>query len=165
MKRFFQYVTIVLLTLVAYSCTDNNEVGNSLSETTIKVVADSSFTITGVSQPIPRVKARTSMQLIGTIKADNYGLLSSEVVSELMPSGELNLENVDETMVDEVRLLMFVRAGDGFTGDSIVPRSSLTPSTAISTPPTTTMQPIHSLRKPTPQVIWIRAQPTANRIF
>lgn len=121
MKRFFQYVTIVLLTLVAYSCTDNNEVGNSLSETTIKVVADSSFTITGVSQPIPRVKARTSMQLIGTIKADNYGLLSSEVVSELMPSGELNLENVDETMVDEVRLLMFVRAGDGFTGDSIVP--------------------------------------------
>ena len=59
MKRFFQYVTIVLLTLVAYSCTDNNEVGNSLSETTIKVVADSSFTITGVSQPIPRVKART----------------------------------------------------------------------------------------------------------
>ena len=121
MKRILCYVASFILLMAAYSCTNNTEVGNSLSETTVKVVVDSSFTITGVSQPIPRVKARTVTQLLGAIEADNYGSLSSEVVSEMMPSGELNLDNVEESMVDEVRLLMFVRAGEGFTGDSIVP--------------------------------------------
>ena len=49
-----------MLAVSVCSCEDNSNVGNSLSDTTISVVADSSFTVTGHSVAIPRVKARTN---------------------------------------------------------------------------------------------------------
>ncbi|MGN0214489.1 MAG: DUF4270 family protein [Muribaculaceae bacterium] len=121
MRRFFYYISAVVLAGLVCSCEDNSNVGNSLSDTTISVVADSSFTITGYSVAIPRVKARTTMQLLGEIKADNYGQLSSDVVTEMMPVGNLTTEGVTEETIDRLRLVMYVQAGSGFTGDSIVP--------------------------------------------
>ena len=110
-----------MLAVMACSCEDNSNVGNSLSDTTISVVADSSFTVTGHSVAIPRVKARTIVQLLGEIKADNYGELTSDVVSEMMPVGSFVTDGVTEETIDRMRLVMYVSAGTGFTGDSIVP--------------------------------------------
>ena len=110
-----------MLAVSVCSCEDNSNVGNSLSDTTISVVADSSFTVTGHSVAIPRVKARTIVQLLGEIKADNYGELTSDVVSEMMPVGSFVTDGVTEETIDRMRLVMYVSAGTGFTGDSIVP--------------------------------------------
>ena len=121
MKRFFYYISALLIAVSVSSCEDNSNVGNSLSDTTISVVADSSFTVTGHSVAIPRVKARTTVQLLGEFKADNYGELSSDVVSEMMPVGSFTTDGVTEETIDRMRLVMYVSAKTGFTGDSIVP--------------------------------------------
>ena len=121
MKRFFYYISALLIAVSVSSCEDNANVGNSLSDTTISVVADSSFTVTGHSVAIPRVKARTTVQLLGEFKADNYGELSSDVVSEMMPVGSFTTDGVTEETIDRMRLVMYVSAKTGFTGDSIVP--------------------------------------------
>lgn len=121
MKKLLFYISTMLLAGISYSCEDNSNVGNSLSNTDVSVVADSSFTVTGSSVAIPRVKARTATQLVGEIKADNYGSLTSGVVTEMMPVGNLVSDGVTEETIDRVRLLMYTRAESGFTGDSIVP--------------------------------------------
>ncbi len=121
MKKIFSYIVALIVALVGFSCTDNAEVGSSLSDTKVSVVVDSTFTITGQTAEIPRVKSRTIMQLLGTIQADNFGVLSSDVVTEMMPTAEIDTAGVDEYSIDEVRMVMFVRAKTGFTGDSIVP--------------------------------------------
>ena len=121
MRSLFCYISALMLAVSVCSCEDNSNVGNSLSDTTISVVADSSFTVTGHSVAIPRVKARTIVQLLGEIKADNYGELTSDVVSEMMPVGSFVTDGVTEETIDRMRLVMYVTAGTGFTGDSIVP--------------------------------------------
>lgn len=121
MKKLLFYISTILFAGMCYSCEDNSNVGNSLSNTDVSVIADSSFTVTGSSVAIPRVKARTSSQLVGEIKADNYGSLSSGVVTEMMPVGNIVSDGVTEETIDRVRLVMYTRAESGFTGDSIVP--------------------------------------------
>lgn len=121
MKKLFFYISAILLVGMGYSCEDNSNVGNSLSDTVVSVVADSSFAVTGHSVEIPRVKARTSTQLVGEIAAENFGTMSSGVVTEMMPVGNLVTEGVTEETIDRVRLVMLTYAQSGFTGDSIVP--------------------------------------------
>ena len=81
MKKLFLYISAILLVGMGYSCEDNSNVGNSLSDTVVSVVADSSFAVTGHSVESPRVKARTSTQLVGEIAAENFGQMSSGVVT------------------------------------------------------------------------------------
>jgi len=121
MRKFLYYISAIILAGAGYSCEDNSNVGNSLSDTSVAVIADSSFTVTGYSVAIPSVKARTSTQLVGEIKADNFGTLSSDVVTEMMPVGNIVTDGVKDEYIDRVRLLLYSRAESGFTGDSIVP--------------------------------------------
>ncbi|MGM9804218.1 MAG: DUF4270 family protein [Muribaculaceae bacterium] len=121
MKKCFYYIALVLMAGIGYSCENNTNVGNSLSDTEITVVADSSFSVTGYSVEIPRVKSRTNTQLLGVFDAESYGLLASDVVTEMMPVGSIVDEGATEETIDRVRLVMFVNASSGFTGDSIVP--------------------------------------------
>ena len=78
-------VLYALLTLVCVgSCTDSN-IGSALADKKLFIVEDSSFVITGHSVPNPRLQARTSSQLLGVIRSEGYGTLSSDVVTQFMP--------------------------------------------------------------------------------
>lgn len=64
-----------------------------------------------------RVQARTSTQLVGLLKADGYGTLSSEVVTQFIPAALIDTMGVSSEMIDSCRLMLAI-TGDGFTGDS-----------------------------------------------
>lgn len=106
--------------LSAAACSDGN-IGTTLSDNTIKIVDDSSFTITGQSVAIPFVKSRSTTQLLGAISSPDYGTLTSEVVTALMPASKLVTDSVYLENITGARLLMFITARNGFTGDSIAP--------------------------------------------
>lgn len=120
MKYFLNILISLSILLGVTSCADDN-VGGSIVDTKVAVVSDSTFTITGESVRTPVVQSRTINQLLGVIKAENYGELRSEVVTQFMPAAKIDDEGMSEDLIDSMRLTMFVRAATGFTGDSLVP--------------------------------------------
>ena len=117
-KSFYALIASVLLT-TAYSCSDYN-IGQSITSTSVAVLADSSFTVTGVTVENKVFPARTITQLLGIIKAENYGELRTDVVTQFMPSSLLDTVGVGLEDIDSCKFLFDIPLG-GYTGDSIVP--------------------------------------------
>lgn len=119
MKHFF-YSLLVLAALLGFqSCTDET-IGSSLTDTRTAIIEDSSFVITGHSVANQRLLARTSTQLVGLLKADGYGTLSSEVVTQFIPSTIIDTTGVSVDMIDSCRLMLTI-SPNGFTGDEQPP--------------------------------------------
>lgn len=119
MKHFF-YSLLVLASLLGFqSCTDET-IGSSLTDTRTAIIEDSSFIITGHSVANQRLMARTSTQLVGLLKADGYGTLSSEVVTQFIPSTIIDTTGVSVNMIDSCRLMLAI-SPNGFTGDEQPP--------------------------------------------
>ena len=119
MKHFF-YSLLVLAALLGFqSCTDET-IGSSLTDTRAAIIEDSSFVITGHSVANQRLLARTSTQLVGLLKADGYGTLSSEVVTQFIPSTIIDTTGVSVDMIDSCRLMLTI-SPNGFTGDEQPP--------------------------------------------
>ena len=103
------------------SCDDNeSNIGSSIIEDRISITVDSTFTITGRSVANSAVQSRTLLQLLGRIDAAGYGALSSDVVTQFMPSTSLDTTGVTVEMIDSLKLMMAVYHGN-FVGDSITP--------------------------------------------
>lgn len=119
MKHFFFSLITLALVLGLQSCTDEN-IGSSLTDTRAAIIEDSSFVITGHSVPNQRLMARTSTQLVGLLKADGYGTLSSEVVTQFIPSTIIDTTGVSLDMIDSCRLMLTITPS-GFTGDAQPP--------------------------------------------
>ena len=81
MKQITYALLALIVLLGTQSCTDET-IGSSLTDTRTAIIEDSSFVLTGHSVPNHRLQARTSTQLVGLLKADGYGTLSSEVVTQ-----------------------------------------------------------------------------------
>lgn len=120
MKKIFY---ILLLSISAnlglISCSDGS-VGSSISQSTIEIAMDSSFTISGATSQNSKVISRTINQLLGVIKANNYGELRSDLVTQFMPSFKLDTTGVTINDIDSVKLNFRINNG-GFTGDSLTP--------------------------------------------
>lgn len=99
---------------------DASSTGSSLITDKSEVVIDSAFTVTGFSVENSVVQSRTITQLIGRLEAKEYGSLSSEVVTQFMPSATLDTTGVSINDIDSMQLLMFFNTG-AFTGDSLMP--------------------------------------------
>lgn len=128
-------VSIALLTAISLvasmgSCTDET-IGGSLADTQTKIIADSSFTITGVSLLNTHVQSRASreaqnssarliLQLLGELKSDGYGRLRSDVVTQFMPTALVDTVGTTVETIDSCRLALRIPT-QGFTGDSLVP--------------------------------------------
>ena len=107
------------ITFVA--CTnEDSPIGSSIIEDNISVTIDSTFTISGKSVPNAAVQSRTLLQLLGRIDAAGYGSLSSDVVTQFMPSVSLDTTNVTVNDIDSIKLMMGVFHGN-FVGDSVTP--------------------------------------------
>ncbi len=112
-------VLYALLTLVCVgSCTDSN-IGSALADKKLFIVEDSSFVITGHSVANPRLQARTSSQLLGVIRSEGYGTLSSDVVTQFMPVLLIDTVRTSAAAIDSCKLRLRIPATGGFTGDSL----------------------------------------------
>lgn len=115
------FLTILPLTLALSSCQDEiSTLGSSLVTDRSEVVVDSTFTVYGESVPTKEFRARTLSQLLGQIQARRYGSLTSDYVTQLMPSADFDTTGVTAATVDSVSLLLRFYS-DRITGDSMIP--------------------------------------------
>lgn len=119
MKKAFNLLLGLLLTSGIYSCSDDT-IGTSISDTKLEIVADSSFTVSGASVRNEKILTRTMTQLLGAIKAKNFGELSSDFVCQFLPASSLDTAGITAEMIDSIRLIMRIPIG-GYTGDSVMP--------------------------------------------
>lgn len=119
MKAFIKLLLLTALVSGLYSCTDDT-IGSSLTDTQNSIIEDSSFVLTGHSVENMRLQARTSTQLLGMFKCDGFGTLSSQVITQFMPSYSIDTVGVTEDLIDSCRLVLRIASG-GFTGDEMVP--------------------------------------------
>lgn len=113
------YLIFGLLLLCGVSCSDDT-IGSSVTETKLDVVADSSFVVSGTSVRNEKILTRTMTQLLGAIKATNFGELSSDFVCQFLPSTAIDTTGVTAENIDSIRLILRSPIG-GYTGDSIMP--------------------------------------------
>jgi len=110
-----------ILLAASTSCQDdNNTIGSSIVQDDIAITVDSAFTVSGSTVPNSYIQSRTITQLIGRIDAGGFGKISSDFVTQFMPSSRIDTTGVTENDIDSLMLVMSVMKGD-FVGDSIVP--------------------------------------------
>lgn len=122
-KRFLcrLFLTLAPLSLSLVSCNDDvSNIGSSLVTDQSSIVVDSAFTITGKSVATGDLRSRTLSQLIGSIQARKYGSLSSDFVTQLMPSADFDTTGVTPATVDSLSLMLRFYS-DKITGDSMIP--------------------------------------------
>lgn len=120
-NSLFVLMATVLISLGLCSCTDDT-IGNSISDIHSAIVEDSSFVLQGKSLRNSHLRSRSDIQLLGKVNATGYGILSSDVVSQFMPTTTIDTVGVHggASWIDSCCLTMRVAKGD-FTGDSLVP--------------------------------------------
>lgn len=118
-RHFASTLATAVITLSLFSCNDNN-IGSSISDTVLAVVADSSFTVTGKVVENKEIPSRTITKMLGVIKAENYGELTSDVVTQFMPTALIDTTGVTEDDIDSCKFVFDIPAR-GFTGDSVMP--------------------------------------------
>lgn len=103
------------------SCDDNTStIGNSLVTDKSEIVVDTTFSLVGHSVANDVMSARTLTQLLGSIDARGYGSLSSDYVTQMMPSSSIDTVGVTVDDIDSLCLILRF-FGDKITGDSIIP--------------------------------------------
>ncbi len=120
--RLKHIIPAALAALAITSACDegNSPVGPGLVQDQVVIDVDSSFTITGSSERNAFVPSRTTTQLLGSIDAPEFGRVSSDFVTQFMPSSILVTDGMTAADVDSLMLVMSVAKGN-FIGDSIVP--------------------------------------------
>lgn len=95
-------------------------VGSSLVTDEVEIIIDSLFQATGKSVENTSVMSRTTDLLLGRFDAKGYGSLSSEIVTQFMPSANIDTTDVTADKIDSVKMVLFMSRG-AFTGDSLTP--------------------------------------------
>ncbi len=120
-KIFFALVAALAVVAGFNSCTDD-VIGTSISDIHSTIIEDSSFVINGMSVRSPRLRSRSSIQLIGKVSADGYGTLASDVVAQFMPATVIDTVGVHggAEWIDSCFLMMRVGSTD-VIGDKLAP--------------------------------------------
>lgn len=117
MKKY-PILTPLAAVLALAACDNSTNIGSTIIEDEITIVADSAFTITGQSKVNNVIQSRTVTQLLGSIDAGDYGHLSSDFVTQFMPSARIN---TDGMIIDGMTLNLSIPRATGYVGDTLVP--------------------------------------------
>lgn len=120
MNKIALLAIAALLSIVVTSCEDSVTAGGSLVQDDVEIVMDSTFSVTGRPVNNNLVQSRTILQLLGSINADGYGKLSSDIVCQYMPASTIDTLGVKADYIDSVKLELCMYKG-AFAGDSTVP--------------------------------------------
>ena len=120
MKRISKLFSIGVLVAICAACGDVSNIGSSVLQDEVQIIVDSSFVLTASStdEGVP-VLSRTTTQLLGRIEAKEYGLFSSDFVTQFMPAGTIDT-TIDKDNIDSLQLVLAIPNG-ALVGDSIVP--------------------------------------------
>ncbi|MDE6403733.1 MAG: DUF4270 domain-containing protein, partial [Muribaculaceae bacterium] len=114
----FSLSALAVAAVAVTSCDNSDEIGASIITDDISIVTVDDFTLTGKCVKNEKVQSRTTMQLIGSIDAGEYGALYSDFVTQFMPASTIVTEGV---VVDGLTLRMAIPKSTGYVGDTIVP--------------------------------------------
>ena len=120
MKYIINVLLAVAVVMGLYSCNDET-IGSSINDTYLSVIQDSSFAIDGQSSANYSLLSRTSIQLLGTIKSEGYGTLSSQIVSQFMPVYAVDTAGTKLDWIDSCKMILRLPSTGAFTGDSLAP--------------------------------------------
>lgn len=109
---------LAALTLAFASCDSSSNIGSSIIEDEITIVQDSAFTLVGKSYVNNVIQSRTVTQLLGSIDAGEYGRLTSDFVTQFMPSARID---TDGMIIDGLTLTLTVPRSSGYVGDTLAP--------------------------------------------
>lgn len=114
------HLTLAALAALSFTaCDHSNDIGMSVIEDEITIVADSNFTVTASNIAADKIQSRTITQLLGSIDAQGYGRLYSDFVTQFMPASEIDTAGV---ILDRLTLVMSMSYNSsGYVGDTIVP--------------------------------------------
>lgn len=121
-----KYLTILAAAAMAGSamltpsCDDSSDIGNSITQDSVTIIVDTTFTLTGQSVSNHQVLSRSVTQMIGRVDAPGFGSISSDIVTQFMPSNVLDTVGVGVNDIDSLRLVMLLNIGE-YTGDSVAP--------------------------------------------
>lgn len=118
--KFHKFIIGAFLMVSLASCEESSTIGESIIQDEIEIVVDSSYTVGGRSVVSQRVQSRTTTQLLGVVNAKGFGSLRSDVVTQFMPTVDMDTAGVTEEDIDSIKLVMRILKG-GYTGDSIAP--------------------------------------------
>ena len=125
MREMRNSILLLIATLIVAvgfnSCTDET-IGTSISDIKSALISDSNFVLTGTSVRNSHLRSRSSIQLLGKVTAPGYGTLTSDVVTQFMPSRAIDTVGVHggASWIDSCFITMRVAIGD-VTGDSLAP--------------------------------------------
>ncbi|MDE6854307.1 MAG: DUF4270 domain-containing protein, partial [Muribaculaceae bacterium] len=112
---------VLLMAASAVSCDDTvSPIGTSLAGTTVEIIVDSAYTVEGRSVIVNDIRPKTSDLLIGRINIPEFGVLSSDVVTQFLPSTVLDTADFTSANVDSIFLNLRYNK-TAFTGDSVAP--------------------------------------------
>lgn len=113
--------SLIIPAALLSSCEDSTStIGESIVTDESKIIIDSTFTVIGRSVVNDVLEASTITQLLGTIDANGYGHLSSDYVTQMMPSSSIDTVGVTIADIDSICLVLRFY-GNKITGDSLVP--------------------------------------------
>ena len=115
--KFTRLIPAAFIALTVFACEESSTIGSSIIEDDINIIVDSTFTITGISVRDSVIQARTDNQLLGKIDAKGFGNMSSDFITQFMPSNAIDTVGVT---LDSIKMRMFMNDGD-LIGDSIIP--------------------------------------------
>lgn len=118
MKKSAILAPIAMSVLMFASCDNSTNIGSSIIEDEITIVIDSSFTLQGESKTNSVIQSRTVTQLLGSIDAGDYGRLSSDFVTQFMPTAKIDTEGM---IIDGMTLNLSIPRASGYVGDTLVP--------------------------------------------
>lgn len=118
MKQLFKVLMAAVVLMGMYSCTDDT-IGGSINDTRLAIIQDSSFVITGQTIDNSSLQSRTSTQLLGTIKSEGFGTLSSQIVTQFMPVYSVDTVGTKADWIDSCKLVLRLPSTGAFTGDSL----------------------------------------------
>lgn len=113
-------LTTLATTFGITSCNESSGIGQSIVNDSVRIVVDSSFTITGQSYAADVILSRTIMQMLGSVDVPEYGSISSEVVTQFMPALVLDTAGVTEQSVDSLKLIFQLNLNE-YVGDELAP--------------------------------------------
>lgn len=119
--RFFSILSVALLISAMVSCqNDSSQIGTSLTGDAVEIIIDSAYTVKGKTIVVNSIRPKSTEQLIGQISIPAYGTLRSDVVTQFLPSTELDTADFSYENVDSI-FLNLRYAPSGFIGDSVAP--------------------------------------------
>lgn len=120
--RSLHILPLLSLALIGIGACDDSasSIGSSITDDIADIIVDSAFTVEGKTVEVKSIAPRTTTQLLGAIDVPGYGRFSSDVVTQFLPSTQLDTANFSAEDVDSLYLNLTYARG-AFIGDSVAP--------------------------------------------